>query len=170
MMPVETTPESYPVQTTPESEEVGTLGNVNERAPAFEGPPPVARLPFNSTSETRHFHKYQTRFMKLKFPPSVRPPYDNPWSHGKWRRKVQRMCWNAKAWRSSLSNPSFISFHDNGGRLSPTEWSRARKAHRLAEAGRTHSKAHRLAGAGRTHSMALRASTDTQRPQRRISR
>ena len=168
MMPVETTPESYPVETTPESEEVGTLDNVNERAPAFEGPPPVACLRFKSTSENHH-HRYPTRASIQKFPRHVRPPYD----HSIIATIVHRHHRHSQAIRAqkaTLSNPSFSSYRRNGGsQCGPTEWSEMRKAHLLAEAGRTHSKAYRLAIAGRTHSMALRASTDTQRQQRRLS-
>ena len=148
-MPVETTPESYPVETTPESEEVGTLDNVNERAPAFEGSPPVACLPFKSTSENqREYPRYRTRASTRRVPPFVRAPYDYAAAMN-WSAQISKMIRRNRARLASISNPSYNSYR-RYGRHSYSTWSEVRQHHRLTEA-------------RRTHSMALRASTDIKR-------
>ena len=160
MMPVETTPESYPVETTPESEEVGTLDNVNERAPAFEGSPPVACLPFKSTSENqREYPRYRTRASTRRVPPFVRPPFDYTTQMLETVR-ITTVNRRYRARKASLSNPSYNTYRRHGGNLQYSTWSRVRQHHRLTEARRTHSMALRAS---------TRASTDTQRQQRRLS-
>jgi hypothetical protein len=162
-MPVETTPKSYLVETTPESEGVGTLDNVNESAPAFEGSPPVACLPFNSMSE--NVPRYRTRASIQRVPTFVRPPYD----YGAARFALTTRNFNItrrrmakyRARQVSLSNPSYYSYCRWGGKLGFTPWFRARE-HHLSRVRQQNRRLARLA-AGRTHSMSLRTSTDMQR-------